>query len=161
MGHASKPTVNTADYGDAAGARAMITLQIPKLLGALQFGITGEEERDLQGVPGDTVFRAGGMVGVGAPFARTSLVGASVEGGVSAIYGWNANGVFSPNFGPGAASNSTAVGNYVQASVYVQAPLGSLRPFLCASFSRLSGYSGDIPNNLIGVDVGLAWDPLR
>jgi hypothetical protein len=161
MGHASKSMANTDSYGDAAGGRVMITMQIPKVFGPLQFGVTGEEERDLQQVPGDTLFRAGGIVGVGAPFARTSFLGASVEGGAAALYGWNDHGDFSPGYGYGAASNSTALGSYVQASVYIQAPLGSFRPFLCASFSRLSGFNGDIPNNLLGLDVGLAWDPLR
>ncbi len=160
MGHASRPSANSTDYGEAGGARVFATIQLPRVFGPVHFGVAASGEHDWNGNSDYTLGRAGGIVGIGAPFSGRYVVGLSGEAGAVLLNGLARDGYFSPNYGNMYRSNN--VGEYVQASAHVQAPLvGAVRPFLSVSYSKLLGFTGTFPDQLIGLDIGLVWDPLR
>lgn len=161
--HSSSPLSDRDDYGLAWGGRALVVGSAPRTTGPLIFGITGTAEYSSDKTDYSLVLAA---LTLGLDFSVGDFrFGVLVEGGPAHLQLPRAPSAGSGPFGPQYISSHSDLSEwlpYAQASLFVQwLRPGPIYPFVSPTttwlIDRGSHFPTQIPNEIVGLDIGLVW----
>jgi hypothetical protein len=138
---------NAANMPVMVGGHLVAGLEVTKAVG-VTLGFAGLAGGEGQGAT--RLFQAGAGVTLGAPFDSKAAVGCALEGGLSAISRYPAEG---SSAGESLAA-VTSGGGYAKGSILLQLPRYGARPFAAISASVLSA---PVLQTTAGLDLGLAF----
>jgi hypothetical protein len=161
--HSSSPRSDRNDYGVAWGGRVLLVGSAPRTTGPLIVGIAGtaaysSERTDYSLVQGGLTLGLDASVG-------DFRFGLLVEGGPARLQLPRATSVGAGPFGSQYTSSHSDMSEwlpYAQASLFVQwSRPGPIYPFVSPTATWLidhgSRFPTQIPNEILGLDVGLVW----